>query len=265
NYGALLTTLEGLSAPLPDARAALAELAELPLSEELAPPIRRRLVRLRCAAAALLAGQASASERLVKCDPDPEGEVGRLAKLTVLDRGKLAGARLKSWQRLLDSGEPLVEQAALRMLSAHPEVPSQHRWLARALNSKRPGTVATAAQLLANYPNRAAAGAGDTVGASPDPSIIEAFRNTLDAGHDKLPVEVVAALMDAAGALQLLSAKTVLERYCVSDQPTLREHAEKALSLLGDKARRCDAFEPKAKLPKALAGASDVDGPVELA
>ena len=270
SFGPLLTTLEGLLGPVPAANAALREIAELPLSQELAQPIQRRLVRLRCAAAALLAGRASASERLVRCDPDGVGEIGQLAKLSVLDRGALTGARLRSWRRLLESKQPLVEQAALRMLSAHPEVPSQYRLLAQALGSKHPGTVATAAQVLANYPERAGAepgGAGhaDAAGASPHASIIEAFRDTLERNHDKLSVEVLAALMDAAGALQLLSAKSVLERYCTSDQPTLREHAEKALSLLGDKARSCDSFKPAESLPQEVAAAVHLDEPVLLA
>jgi cyclophilin family peptidyl-prolyl cis-trans isomerase len=57
---------------------------------------------------------------------------------------------------------------------------------------------------------------------------------------------VRAALIGAAGALQLLGAKPRLEAECASENPTLREAAQKALRLLGDAARRCDAPPPGA-------------------
>ncbi len=267
SYGPVLVTLEGLGAPPAGAQSELATLAGLELADEKQPAQRRRQVRLRCTAAALLAGRASASKRLVHCDPDPKGSAGQLAKLSVLDRGSLSGARLKAWRRLVDSGQPVVQQAALRLLGAHAEVPSAHSLLAEALASDQPGTVATAAQILAAYPERAGAGSSDSGksgGQAPVPTIMNAFQKSLERWGSKHSVEVVSALMDAAGALQLLSAKTPLERFCTSDQPTLREHAERALRLLGEKKRRCDSFTPPSDPPDELAKAERLEGPVKL-
>jgi len=55
---------------------------------------------------------------------------------------------------------------------------------------------------------------------------------------------VQSLLLDAIGALQILSFKESVNVACSSDNPTLREHAEKALHLLGEQARRCDLFSP---------------------
>src|SRR5690606_8463533 len=190
--GPLWATLEELEPPAAEARATLTALSELPLATDAAPGVTRRVVRLRCAAAGLLAGRASASRRLLACDPDPEGEIGLLARLRALDRGPLTGARLRFWQRLTESNRPPVRQAALRLLGSHAEVRGAHEVLAKALLSEQTGTVATAAQVLAAYPDRAAAaGRGESRASAPHPSIIAAFGKTLERAAPVPPVEAL--------------------------------------------------------------------------
>src|SRR6185369_17920329 len=77
-------------------------------------------------------------------------------------------------------------------------------------------------------------------------------------------IEVRTNLFDAAARLGLLTAKPRLEVACQSDNPTLREHAERALHLLGDRERRCTTFEPPAAAPAELAHAERAPVHLEL-
>lgn len=259
-FGILLTTLEGLEVPVSAARQPLNQLAELPVPDT-AGPARRRVVTLRCGAAALLAGRASAARRLLECDPDEQGVTGQLARLSALGRGPLTGARLRSWQRFVASKSPVVRQAALGLLGTHAEVKESARLLAEALKASEPGTVATAAQIIAAYPDRASTLADSH---APDAELVKVLQGKLDAKAPSAPIEVMSALMDAAGSLQLLGAKAALEHLCRSDQPTLRRHAETALQRLGDKKRQCDEFAPPKQAPAEVARAAKLVGPSEL-
>ncbi|HEU5077430.1 MAG TPA: HEAT repeat domain-containing protein [Polyangiaceae bacterium] len=262
-FGPLLTTLEGIGLPLGQAKQALSQLQALPLPPASEPAARRRVVVLRCRAAALLAGSASAARHLLECDPEPNGVVGQLARISVLDRAPLTGARLRSWERFTDAEPPSVRQAALRLLGNHPEVAGAARVLAKALAAEATGTVATAAQILAAFPERGSSEPGPA--GAPQPELIQAFQAALTVADKRASVEALSALLDAAGSLQLLSAKPALERYCASDQPTLRQHAERALARLGDKARRCDSFSPPAHAPPEVARAARLTQPLMLA
>lgn len=260
-FGVLLTTLEGINLPLGPAKQALTQLQELPLPGTDAPASRRRVVTLRCRAAALIAGSSSAARHLLECDPAPNGVTGQLARISALDRAPLEAARLRSWERFTNAAEPSVRQAALRLLGTHAEVSEASRILAKALGAAEAGTVATAAQILAAFPERGAAEAG---GAGASPELIQAFQSALSAAEKRVSVEALSALIDAAGSLELLSAKPALDRHCASDQPTLRLHAERALQRLGDKARRCESFTPPASLPAEAARAAKLRAPVKL-
>lgn len=262
-FGPLLTTLEGISVPLGPAKQALSQLQELPLPALEEPAARRRVVMLRCRAAGLLAGSASAARHLLECDPEPNGVVGQLARIGALDRAPLSGARLRSWERFTDSEQPAVRQAALRLLGNHAEVAGAARILGKALAAEAPGTVATAAQILAAFPERGSSEPG--AAAAPSPELIAAFQKALAAAEKRGSVESLSALLDAAGSLQLLSAKPALERHCASDQPTLRLHAERALARLGDKGRRCEKFTPPTTEPPELSRAVQRTQQVTLA
>src|SRR5262249_25701950 len=124
--------------------------------------------------------------------------------------------------------------------------------IARALASKLGGEVATAAHLLAEHPERASTtGTADT----PAPAVTRALGSALAHWDTSPPVDVRTNLADAAGRLDLLTVKARLETACKSDNPTLRQHAEKALHQLGDRERRCTTFDAPSAPPAELAHA----------
>ena len=252
----LRVVLDSLALPIRDAKPALDEIAsiELPKGD---PAFARRLIGLRCRAASLLAGEGITQPKLVACDPDPEGVAGRLALLEVLARGKLTGTRFTRFKELVESKAPLVRQAALEQLGSHPEVAEPESILAKALRAPDAGTVATAAQVIASYPDRAAERRTRTTateavdGSTPAPepikphaSIVDALTTAFTLQRAPDSTEVWTALTDAAGALQILSFKPKLDAFCKSPNPALRQHAEKALRVMGEQKRECKAEGP---------------------
>ncbi len=238
-FGVLTAALDALEPPAAAAAPALSRLAELAPVDR--APIERRVVALRCRAAALLAGSASESKRLLACDPDAKGRSGRLALLDVLGRGKLTGSRLARYRVLSHVDDPLVRQRALSLLKQHPEVPDARELLRAALDRKAPGDVAVAGEVLESYPDRASTAGAER---ATDPAVVRSLSAAL-ASFQKTPaIEVRAALVGAAGALGLLGAKSLLETDCRSEHPALRAAAERALGLLGDKGVRCVAAGP---------------------
>jgi cyclophilin family peptidyl-prolyl cis-trans isomerase len=275
NYGGLSSLLDALEPADAKQRAALTAFAALPLPGHDSPALTRRKIYVRCAASQLRAGNVPTPE-LLACDPTKPSRPGALALLKVLDRGKLAGARLRLYTQQLQSDDVVVREAALELLSSHGETGTAYAALASALTSKSPGLVATAAQILASYPERAAKLA-ETDGAAaaphPDPSLLTALATAYDRAAKTSEIEVRGLLIDAASALQVLSLKERIIAECSSDHPSLREHAEKALHLLGDRNRQCDHFSASGSSPEAadtalegsytLSFATDV-GPLEL-
>lgn len=246
SYGVLSTLLATLQPPPERAGPALARLAKLDVHG--APALARRIVALRCGAASLLAGRGSESGALAACDPDPKGRRGRLALLEVLGRGPLRGKRLHAWQSLAGADDGVVRERALELLAEHGEVDATAE-LARALDSKLGGEVATAAHLLAAHPERAAAtGNAD----APAPAVTRALSAAVERWDGSPSIEVRTNLADAAGRLGLLAVKARLEAACRSDNPTLRQHAEKALHQLGDRDHRCTTFDPPRAAPPEL-------------
>jgi cyclophilin family peptidyl-prolyl cis-trans isomerase/HEAT repeat protein len=268
DWGPLIATLEAVSAPRPDNRESLRKLASLPIPERASVALTRRVVTLRCHAAQLLAGAASLSPTLLACDPAEHGRIGALALLRVLDRGALVGARYQRWKQLVESShDEVVRQAALRLMPAHPEIPRPHETVSAALRSKAGGTVATAAQVIAAYPDRASSKhppteradsdradqpQGEGATSPPHQSVVEALGAAFKAKRPPDALQVRAALIDAAGALQLLSLKPDINQACTCDNPTLREHAQTALRLLGERKRRCDRVAPGQQGPSGL-------------
>ncbi|HTQ03136.1 MAG TPA: peptidylprolyl isomerase [Polyangiaceae bacterium] len=247
SYGVLATLLGALEPPPDRAGPALSRLAKLDVHGP--PALARRLVALRCGAASLLAGRGSESAALAACDPDPNGRSGRLARLKVLDRGPLQGKRLAAWQLLANANDGVVREHALELLAKHDELDGTAT-LARALASKLGGEVATAAHLVAEHPERASpTGAAD----APAPAVTRALTAALEHWDASPLVEVKTNLADAAGRLGLLTVKARLESACKSANPTLRQHAERALHQLGDRERRCTTFEPPSAAPAELA------------
>jgi cyclophilin family peptidyl-prolyl cis-trans isomerase len=202
-------------------------------------------VSLRCRAAAAIAGREATHPRLLACDPDLKGRAGRLAHLAALGRAPLRAARLRRFLDLAATDDVVVRERAIELLAIHPEVPDSAALLARALASTAPGEVATAARLVADYPERAGATA-------PAPELVRALTAAASRFAATSNIEVRGTLADAAGRLELLGEKPRLELDCRSDNPTLRVHAERALRLLGSRGADCSAFEPAPSPPDEL-------------
>jgi cyclophilin family peptidyl-prolyl cis-trans isomerase len=252
----IAATLEALTSAPEDARAALEPLTELALPGDATPALKRRIVEIRCRSASLLAGTASLHPKLVKCDPDADGRAGKLAVLRVLDRANITGARHTRWLDLSKSRDPVVRQAALELLNQHAEVAQAWQALADALRADQAGTVAVAARVLADHPDRASSdppkkGDDKLVAVKPERALVDALVHAFGVQRPGDAVETRAALIDAAGALQLLSLKPPVAKHCDDDNPTLRAAAEKALRLFGERNRQCRRAKP-GKAPAEL-------------
>ena len=162
--------------------------------------------------------------------------------LTVMDRGRLPGGARKRLQPLLSSKDRRVRQRALELLRTHEEIGSATAALASALSAKEPGTVATAASVLAAAPDRA--GRGD----KPSKALLAALESAFKRKWPRDAVETRAALVGAVGALGLLKLKPSLTALCSDANPTLRAAAEKALRQMGEPRRTCEKFSPMKSL-----------------
>lgn len=247
-FGPTSALVAALAPPISSSGAKLQALTDLPIADADSPTLKRRKIQLRCAAAALLAGSNPQSQRLMSCDPAKESRARTLGVIAVLGRDKIRGARKQTYVELTRSTDVVVREAALALLGAHGEVPEAFRLLAEALGAKSLGVVASAASVLTAYPERAAR-APEPDGAAhaapnPDPSVVQALTGAYAAAAEQHNVEVQSLLLDATGALQILSLKPAVNEACISTSPTLREHAEKSLRLLGEQSRRCDKATP---------------------
>src|SRR5262249_12927027 len=155
---------------------------------------------------------------------------------------------LTAWRALATSGDRRVREAALELLGEHEEIASAASTLAVALESKELGIVATAADVLAKHPERAADEAprapkrkkgkkkrdknGDakepeaTTIAAPSAAVVAALLAAIGRPEIDQDPEIVGSLADAVGALALKEARPRLEALCKSTYPTNREHAE---------------------------------------
>jgi cyclophilin family peptidyl-prolyl cis-trans isomerase len=231
-FGPLLVALETIRNGESVAPKRLYELAALPVPDNAPPTLARRIVKLRCRAAALLVNGKYDDPLVAACDPEG-GEVGQRAELDALARRKLEGRRLARFHQLLASKPPRVREAAIELLAEHPEVSDAQSLVAQALAAPEPGVVATAAQLLAGHPDRADAETGGKL------------REALERKWAPDDIETLGALLDATGAIHDDALAPTLEAYCRNTNPTLREHAARGLSLLKRSKVVCDgALEP---------------------
>ncbi|MEO8904642.1 MAG: peptidylprolyl isomerase [Polyangiaceae bacterium] len=246
SYGPWSALLDALQPPALSSDPKLQALAQLPIGAQDSAALKRRKVHVRCTAAALLAGSNYQNARLLACDPAAESPARDLAVLAVLGRDTLSGRRKQAYLQRAGSTNGPLREAAIQLLEQHAELREAYRVLAEALSAKALGVVATAARVLASYPERAGRLSGPDAhdAPKPDPSVVQALAPAYAAARERHSVEVQSLLLDAIGALQLLSLKEAVNGACTSDNPTLREHAEKALRLLGEQNRRCDQFVP---------------------
>lgn len=253
SFHPLVVALDGLEPVTAAQGAPLRPMAELAVPPGAPPTLARRIAALRCGAAKALAGSNPEDPRLVACDP-AHGTTGALARIAVLNRTKLSGARLAAWRAMLDDKQPVrVREAALRLLATHTEVTDPAGILAAALESPHAALVASAAEVIAQAPETAGTpsrGKKTEGRADPDPRVVQAIAAALDKERPPDDVEVVAALAKAAGVVRAAAAHKALEALCVSHQPTLRAAAAAALASIDDKKTVC---EPAGKVAAPVA------------
>lgn len=265
----LLSALALLKAPQ-RARPELTKLGSVLLPEsDKARAQRRRLVSLKCRAAELLA-TSHPNPVLDRCDPE-RGRSYQLAVLSLLSRSKLSGARLSAFETARKSPDPVVQQAALRLLTTHSEIPDRRKILVEALSGADPGSITLAAQIVHSYPDLAT----DTQGPTPNRELHHALGRLLE--NAQLPQETRAAAILAVGATGALNLKSLVDRLCKGQDRLLWSPAAEALQLLGDARATCPneaqsvsspAQPAQAALPSehpitVLVVESDV-GPLEL-
>lgn len=185
--------------------------------------------------------------------PDPRAtSIAPRAIVEVIGRGEITGARLAAWRSYADGPDLRAREAAIALLEQHDEVDGA-AVLAKALGSKLPGVVSAAAEILTTHPERAADTSGKkrkkkgrkdddekTIAIGPpSPAVVKALLALLQAKSDTPDPEIDDALLDAAGALGLKEALPRAEELCRSPQPSTREHAAKAITLLSGKKAEC--------------------------
>jgi cyclophilin family peptidyl-prolyl cis-trans isomerase len=253
-FGPLLVALETLQkADQPGAKRLLYELAALPVPKDAPSALVRRVIKLRCRAAALLVNGGVEEPMLLQCDPEVGGETGQRAELEVLGRRPIRGKRLALFRALLGSKHIRVREAAIELLLSHPEIDDAAAAISAALATQEPGVVATAAEFVTAHPERLSGSAKHesraTDGSAPVvagllPDVANKLKDAIDRNWAPDEIETIGALLEAAGAARLEAALPKLESYCRDANPTLREHAARGLSLIRSAKTTCDPALP---------------------
>ncbi|MCA9619172.1 MAG: peptidylprolyl isomerase [Myxococcales bacterium] len=261
--GLLLTALEALTV-VKGLEATLGELAASPAAADASSARRRRLSWIRCTAAKILAERNFRDPRLRACDLDvaeadraadplaPSIGARAVVQAIGVDGTQLTGDRLKAWTSYAREGERRARQAALAMLVDHAEVKDSAEILLKALESKEPGLVATAAEVLTKRPLRGVKrelqnkdeGAAPAA-ASLHPGLKQALLDRLVPVGASEDLEALGAVIEAVGALRLEDAKNELLSRCKSPWVTIRDKTAKALAgVMGRGAPTCDQGDP---------------------
>jgi cyclophilin family peptidyl-prolyl cis-trans isomerase len=247
-FGPLLVALQTLTQPeLPGAKRVLYGLAALAAPSGAPITLARRVAVLRCRAASLLVNGAAEDPLLLQCDPETGGVIGQRAQLEVLGRRPILGNRLAVFRRLASSAHARAREGAIELMGAHAEIEEAPALIAASLGDKQTGVVATAAEFIIAHPDRVV---GAHKGAAAD--VATKLAESLDRTYAPDDVETLGDLVEAAGVARLASATGKIETYCRHANPTLREHAARALSLLKSAKATCTApaalSEPAAEL-----------------
>ncbi|MDB4943076.1 MAG: Peptidyl-prolyl cis-trans isomerase [Labilithrix sp.] len=229
----------------------------------------RRLAELRCAAALGLARGGYDAEVLRKCDVE-SSEISEQTRLTSLLRRPLTGERKAAFRAFTRSAHLRVREAAVEALAQHPEVgDAAAAILADALGSKKPGLVATAAEVIDGHPDRALVLAASERRAALDPhappptanpaqeiapDVARALAAALAEPWPEDRFETRIALIEAAAAVGHPQAKAAAQGACTDPNPVMRERAQKALRTLGEKVDACNGAA-RAPTPAAEIGA----------
>jgi cyclophilin family peptidyl-prolyl cis-trans isomerase len=257
--GAASDDPSGPSAP------ALWSVARLERPRDAAPALLRRVSQARCAAATKLARGTWDADILTACDVG-DGEAGERATLAALDRGPLIKARRAAWVDRVHSPHVRVREAALAMVSRHPELgDTVLPLIAQALGAREPGVVATAASLIQAHPERvfvlaqserraaldpAAPPPASNPAREVDPAVAVALRAALARPWSSDLTETRGALLDAALAAGLPEGRPFAEAACTSANAALRTRAARALAAAGDKDVSCPSPGPGPVAPE---------------
>ena len=283
-FGVMTSLLAAVGAEAPKkSEPALSALANLPLPANASPSLERRVVTLRCTAAAILSRAAYDSEVLKKCDaPSTNGssEQAERARLgSLVQRHALAGERRAAWLAFARSKFVRVQEAALEAIGQHPELGESARTaLAEALASKKAGLVATAAEQIHAHPDRVYALAQREIRAALDPSnreppstnpareldpaVAKALVGALAHAWPEDLVETRAALLDAGIAVGLREARDAALAACRDTNATMRQRASKALMSVADATAAC--LPPDAPAPPAIEIGHTLQKPVTV-
>ncbi len=251
-FGELVVGLGAIgSTPAPSANHLLSVLANLrPAGEAGLPPagpLVRRFAELRCTAASLLAQGAFDSPGIDACDVDGSDARER-ARLSALLRRPLVGNRKNAWIAITKSEHLKVREDALAAVASHAELGDAGlAALASALaDTKHPGVVAAAAEVLFEHPARAFALSPSEIKNALDPTkpllanpkqdvspvIAKALSAALAFKWSEDAIETRAGLIDAASVLGIAGAEEAAKSACSDPNVTMRDHAAKALRAL---------------------------------
>jgi cyclophilin family peptidyl-prolyl cis-trans isomerase len=261
-FHVLYTLIASLGAEPPrKAEATLTQLGLIAAPASPPPGLARRLAELRCAAALGLVRNAMEADVLKKCDADGS-EIKERARLAVLLRRPLTDRKVL-FRTFAKSEHLRVREAAIEAIPEHPELNDVAAIvLAEALASKKPGLVATAAEVVHMHPERAMVLAESEKKAaldpkSPPPSANPQKEISKDVGRaiaaalaepwpeDRFETRI--ALLDAAAAISLPQAKASALAACSDANVVVREHAQKALRSIGESVAACNAKEIESK------------------
>lgn len=262
-YGVVAMLIESLGAEPPKrAEQVLAVLSRLslPAGAPEPPPLKRRLLEVRCSAALALARGAYEAESLVACAPTDTEPYAR-ARLRALLRRPLIGPKKAAFLALTRSPHLRIRELAVEGLASHPELGDTARdVLADALAEDKGGLVATAADAAVAHPERLLVLSAKEKRAALDPrappptanpekeldsKVAKALDAALARPWPEDRYETKLSLLDAAVALSLPTAKKAALAACVDANVTVRDRAQKALKSLGE-SRACDKSETTA-------------------
>ncbi len=269
---ALLSALRETTAIVPELRA----LAAVAPPADAKPRTRRVMSLVRCAAAALVAGDGFGDPLLVACDLD-HGFVGKRAIARALEKSTIDAVGLKVLRELVIDADPRTREAGLEVLATHPDAVGAYEIVLAALRANEPGVATVAAEQLAKQPtlgsprkvpkgkklDKKAEKSEPEELPPPSKELIEALLSLIERARREHDLEMLGAALDAVGALGQKELAPKIERFCASPDPTAREHAARSLSLLTGKKPACAGPERIEELSSdALA---EHKGPVTIA
>jgi len=267
----VLAVLEAIDS-LGNSGPVLRKLAELSAPQGAPASVLRRVSLLRCTAANLLVERAYDDPLLVNCDltaadDSTRSVIGPRAALTAIGivGARIRGQRHRAWRRYATDSDAVIRQAALGLISQHPEIHDAAEILAKALRSDQPGVIAAAAEIILSDPQRVRRRVRRKKAKAPspvDPGIAAALQTRLVSAGPTADPRVLSRVIAAVGALGLKSAEGKLRKLCLSPDPQIRYQVQRAFGALGAGAVRCDP--PKAGVPLPAELNNLVQQPVTL-